>query len=172
MLRKAQAQLSFSGKLTAPRPQDACSHLSPGNITARGFLVLPELQVLLEASFDHFWVQMHLSTHLWGSILHHGQEATGIDKEQRYMLDMQWSLAQPWTGRRRCRGEEASREVTPAASFLSHEGSAGISSLHRDTTGLGSREFQYRCGLDVYKVPGGDGYTWMALKLPYLQLPW
>lgn len=56
MLREAQAQLFFSGKLTAPRPQDACSRLSPRNTTALGFLVLPELQVRLKASFDHFWV--------------------------------------------------------------------------------------------------------------------
>lgn len=41
-----------------------------------------ELQVLREASFDHFWVRMHLSTHMWGGVLHHSQglEATGIDK--------------------------------------------------------------------------------------------
>lgn len=70
------------------------------------------------------------------------------------------------------RGRSQSRSDTCSV-ILFTEGSAELQLPPQRHNGAGELlvRVQVWAG-DVYKVPGGDGYTWMALKLLYLQLPW
>lgn len=175
MLREAQAQLLFSGKLTAPRPQDACSHLSPGNITALSFLVLSELQVLLEASFDHFWVRMHLSTHMWGGVLHHSQglEATGDRQVAKLHAGYAVEPGSALDRKEKMQRERSQSQSDICSVILFTRGVCRNQLPPQRHNGAGKPLVQVQVWAgDVYKVLGGDGYTWMALKLLYLQLPW